>query len=118
MKKWMKVMALLTAAVIAASALAACGGSGSKDIFAGTWKQTDEVDGNWTFTFDGSGKCTLNNEFLNATQDGTYTIDEKAGTVTVKMELWDSEIIYNYTLSGDTLDLKSTYSSYHLIKQS
>lgn len=114
--KMIRITALLLAAILIASALVACGGS-SKDAFAGTWKQIDEIDGDWTFTFDGSGKCTLTNEFVSMIQDGTYSIDEAAGTATIKMDTWDAEIVYTYTLNGNTLDLNSTYSSYHLIKQ-
>lgn len=116
MKKTFRFIALVMAAAIIAAVLVACGG-GAKDALAGTWRQTDDVNGNWTWTFDGSGKCTLLNELVDLNQNGTYSIDEAAGTVKVKMELWDDEKVYTYTLTDTTLDLESTLSSYHLTKQ-
>lgn len=115
MKRTCKLLALLMAVAMIASVLAACGGS-SKDAFAGTWVENDEEYGaTYTWTFDGSGKCTFDNTILS--QEGTYKIDESAGTVTIKLELWDAEIVYTYTLTDTALDLNSTYSTYKLTKQ-
>ena len=61
------------------------------DAVTGTWKQTDEMDGDWTWTFSNGSK--------------------------VNLEGWSAEKEYDYTLDGDVLDLKETYSSFHLIKQ-
>lgn len=115
MKKSLGIIALLIAAVMIVCTLAACGESAQKDAFAGTWKQTDEVDGDWTWTFDGSGKCTADNTVFK--QEGTYSINESAGTATIKLELWDNEIVYTYKLTDTTLELSSTYSGFHLVKQ-
>ena len=116
MKTTFRIIALVMAALVIASALVACGG-GSKDALAGTWKQTDEVNGDWVWTFDGSGKCNLEGLTTGIKTDGTYKLDEAAKTVTVNMDLWDDEKVYTYTLTDTTLDLDSAYSTYHLVKQ-
>ena len=102
--------------VLALSVFTACD-SGPKDAVAGTWKQTDEVNGNWTWTFDGKGKCELNGETSGFKSSGTYTLDESANTLTVNLEGWSAQKVYNYTLTDTTLDLNETLSSYHLTKQ-
>lgn len=117
MKTTFKIVAVIMVVAMLAAVLAACGESGSKDAIAGTWKQTDDVNGNWTWTFDGAGKCNLDGETTGFKSDGTYTIDETAKTVTVKINGWDDEKVYTYTLTDTTLDLNSTYSNYHLVKQ-
>lgn len=127
MRKFSKVLALLLTVAILATFMVACGGNsdggsgndsagGAGDIFKGTWKQTDEVNGDWTWTFDGAGKCTLVGDTTGFSGEGTYSIDEAAKTATVKIEAWDEEKVYDYTLDGDKLDLESKYSSYHLVK--
>ncbi len=87
------------------------------DVVFGSWKQTDEVNGNWTWTFDGKGKCNLDGETTGFQSEGTYKLDESAKTLTVNLEGWSDEKVYNYTLTDTTLDLEETYSSYHLVKQ-
>lgn len=114
MKKLTKLTAVFLAVIMGISLLAACGSA--PDAISGTWKQTDKVNGNWTWTFDG-GKCKLTGETTGFESDGTYVLDESKKTVKVTLEGWESEKVYNYTLSGDNLDLKETYSSYHLVKQ-
>ena len=113
-----RITAIVSFALIAAMmlcVLTACGGT--KDAIAGTWKQTDEVNGDWVWEFDGSGKCTLDGITTGFKTEGTYVIDENAKTLTVTMDGWDDVKVYTYTLTDTTLDLDSTYSSYHLIKQ-
>lgn len=113
-----RLSAILSFALIAAMmlcAVTACGGS--KDAVAGTWKQTDEVNGDWVWEFDGSGKCKLDGITTGFKTEGTYVIDETAKTLTVTMDGWDDVKVYTYTLTDTVLDLDSTYSSYHLIKQ-
>lgn len=127
MKNISKVLALILAVAMMATLMVACGdkkddaktesGAAAADILSGSWKQTDEVNGDWTWTFDGAGKCKLVGDTTGFSGDGTYKLDESAKTVTVNMEAWDDEKVYNYTLEGDTLDLKSAYSNYHLVKQ-
>lgn len=87
------------------------------DILNGTWKQTDETNGDWVWTFDGAGKCHLTGITTGFETDGVYKLDTAAGTVNVTMESWSDPKTYNYTLDGTTLDLSEKYSHYHLIKQ-
>ena len=119
MKKTVRWISIALIAVLVLGMFAACGGEEKKgDVLEGTWKtEVDEVDGTWTWTFDGAGKCTLSCEETGINMEGTYQLDEEAKTVTAKMELWDSEKVYAYTLTDTTLDLEETYSSYHLTKQ-
>ena len=116
MKKAMSVISLILVLVLALSVFTACD-SGPKDAVAGTWKQTDKVDGNWTWTFDGKGKCTLEGETTGFKGEGTYKLDETAKTLTVNMEGWSAEKVFNYTLTDTNLDMEETYASYHLVKQ-
>ena len=51
--------------------LAAC--SGSKDAVVGTWTGDLGLDGVVTWTFDGKGGCTMENEFMR--QKDTYSLD-------------------------------------------
>ena len=125
MKKAMSVISLILVLVLALSVFTACdsstdGGSTDstpKDAVAGTWKQTDKVDGNWTWTFDGKGKCTLEGETTGFKGEGTYKLDETAKTLTVNIEGWSAEKVFNYTLTDTNLDMEETYASYHLVKQ-
>ena len=71
MKKLSKTLALLLALTMVLC-LAACGGS--KDALSGTWSADLGDDGVITWTFDGKGKCTMENSYMK--QKGTYTIDE------------------------------------------
>ncbi len=116
MKKAMSIISLTLIAVMVLFVFAGCD-SGPKDAVAGTWKQTDEVNGNWTWTFDGKGKCSLDGETSGFKSEGTYKLDETAKTLTVNLEGWSAEKVYNYTLTDTNLDLEETYSSYHLVKQ-
>ena len=114
-----KIALVLCMAVFASMMLVGCGGSGdssSADAITGTWKQTDEVNGNWIWKFDG-GKCHLTGETTGFESDGTYVLDEANKKVTVTIEGWTDPVEYTYTLNGSNLDLDSTYSSYKLVKQ-
>ena len=117
MKKFMTILSITLVAVLVLGVFAACGDSAPKDVLAGDWKQTDDFDGNWTWTFDGKGKCHLSGETTGFETDGTYVLDEAAGTLTVTMDGWSDVKVYTYTLTDTTLDIVETYSSYHLIKQ-
>ena len=125
MKKVTRKLALLLCFVMLATALVACGGSsdggssdsGKTDAVTGTWKQTDEVNGDWTWTFSGGSKAKLVGNTTGFESDGTYTLDEANKKLKIKLEKWDAEKEYDYTLNGTTLDLNEKYSSYHLTKQ-
>ncbi len=115
MKKLISLVSVLLLAALTLCVFSACGGA--KDAVAGTWKQTDEVDGDWVWEFDGSGKCSLDGITTGFKTQGTYVLDEAAKTLTVNLEGWSDERTFTYTLTETTLDLESTYSSYHLNKQ-
>ena len=63
--------------------LTACG---SKDELAGTWSAELEYDGVITWTFDGKGKCTMENSYME--QEGTYSIDGDQLTVESTLHLY------------------------------
>ena len=94
MKKFISLL-LLAAAILT---LAACG---SKDQLAGTWSAEFEYDGEITWTFDGRGKCTMENFFTK--QNGTYTIE--GDQLTVKLELWDDASTYTFSVDGSSLTM-------------
>ena len=99
-------MKRLTAAIlciIMVLTLTACGG-GSGDALKGTWSGEHSDYGTVTWKFDGKGKCEMENDFFQG--DGTYTIDGEQ--VTIKMELWDNEVVYDFSISGKSLNLTAT----------
>lgn len=97
MEKLRRILALVLAAA-ALTALVACG---AKDALAGTWKGDLGADGTITWTFDGKGKCTLQNTFLK--QNGTYTIE--GDQVTVQLETWSDSQTYTFSVDGDNLTM-------------
>ena len=129
MKKVTRKLALLLCLVMLAATMVACGSSsgstgssdggnsGKTDAVTGTWKQTDEVNGDWTWTFSDGSKAKLVGNTTGFESDGTYTLDEANKKLKVKLEKWDAEKEYDYTLNGTTLDLNEKYSSYHRTKQ-
>ncbi len=128
MKHLSKALALILAIAMVATFMVACGGkkddaksdggsTAPADFLEGSWKQTDAVNGDWTWTFDGAGKCKLVGDTTGFESEGTYKLDESAKTLTVEMEKWDAGKVYNYTLNGDKLDFEEKFSSYHLVKQ-
>ena len=134
MKKWMKKFTVVLCIMMLGCMLAACGddkgsstssGSGSSgssdsrktDAITGTWKQTDEVNGNWIWTFSDGSKAKLVGETTGFESDGTYTLDEANKKVTVTLEKWSEPTEFTYTLSGTSLKLEAKYNSYDLVKQ-
>ena len=79
--------------------LAACG---SKDALAGTWSADLGDDGVITWTFNGKGKCTMENAYMK--QDGTYTID--GDQLTVTLEAWSEPSTYTFSVDGSSLTMK------------
>ena len=89
-------LVLITAALLS---LAACG---SKDALAGTWSADLGDDGVITWTFNGKGKCTMENAYMK--QNGTYTID--GDQLTEKLESWgDDASTYTFSVDGSSLTL-------------
>ena len=112
MKKHVRSTLLTLLALTLMLTLTACGSSG--DILTGTWEGTSENSTSCTWTFDGEGACTLKNVIEGSPEDfvinleGTYTIDEAASTVTIKIAEWDEEKVYDYTLSDTSLSFTAT----------
>ena len=101
-----KTISLFLVLILGLSLLAGCGGGGGGggDALKGTWAGTYE-DGDATWTFDGSGKCTLTNYFVEK-EPGKYTIKSDS-EVEIKLDPWDSPIIYTFKVGGDNLTLTS-----------
>ena len=96
----MKMKRLLALLLIAATLLtfAACG---SKDALAGTWSAERWADCVKTWTFNGKGKCTMENAYMK--QDGTYTID--GDQLTVKLEAWSESSTYTFSVDDSSLTM-------------
>ena len=92
-----KIVALLLV-VAALLTLSACG---SKDALAGTWSAELGADGLITWTFDGKGKCTMENAYMK--QNGTYSIDNDQ--LTVKLEAWSEPSTYTFSVDGNSLTM-------------
>ena len=92
-----KIVALLLV-VAALLTLSACG---SKDALAGTWSAELGADGLITWTFDGKGKCTMENTYMK--QNGTYSIDNDQ--LTVKLEAWSEPSTYTFSVDGNSLTM-------------
>ena len=95
-----KIVALLLV-VAALLTLSACG---SKDALAGTWSAELGADGLITWTFDGKGKCTMENAYMK--QNGTYSIDNDQ--LTVKLEAWSEPSTYTFSVDGNSLTMNET----------
>ena len=119
MKVFTRVIAVLMLVAMVACVMAACGEKSYKDTrIIGTWKQTDDVDGNWIWTFEDNGKCKLVGETTGFSGEGTYRIeDETSGKIHINIQGWDKEKIFSYTCTEKVLDLEEAYSSYYCIKQ-
>ena len=89
----MKKFVALLLIVVTLLTLSACG---SKDALAGTWSAELGTDGTITWTFNGSGKCTMENAYMK--QDGTYTI-------TVTLEAWSEPSTYTFSVDGSSLTM-------------
>ena len=98
MKKLSKTLALLLALTMVLC-LAACGGS--KDALSGTWSADLGDDGVITWTFDGKGKCTMENSYMK--QKDTYTID--GDQLTVTLESWSDPSTYTFSVDGSSLTM-------------
>ena len=94
----MKKLAALILSIAILLTLASCG---SKDALAGTWSAEFEYDGVITWTFDGKGKCTMENAYMN--QDGTYTIN--GDQLTVTLESWSESSTYTFSVDGNSLTM-------------
>ena len=96
--KMKRILALLLLAA-ALLTLAACG---SKDALAGTWAAELGEDGLITWTFNGKGKCTMENAFMK--QSGTYSID--GDQLTVELEAWSEPSTYTFSVDDSSLTME------------
>ena len=94
----MRKYVALFLSVVTLLTLAACG---SKDALAGASSADFEYDGVITWTFDGKGKCTMENAYMN--QDGTYTIN--GDQLTVTLESWSEPSTYTFSVDGNSLTM-------------
>ena len=94
-----KFVALLLIAATLLTFAAACG---AKDELAGTWSAEFEYDGTITWTFNGKGKCTMENSFMK--QDGTYTIE--GDQLTVTLQSWSEPSTYTFSVDGNSLTME------------
>lgn len=94
----MKKLAALILSIAVLLTFASCG---SKDALAGAWSAEFEYDGVITWTFDGKGKCTMENAYMN--QDGTYTIN--GDQLTVTLESWSEPSTYTFSVDGKSLTM-------------
>lgn len=76
------------------------------DAIKGTWVQECTDYGTVTWIFDGKGKCSLDTDYLDKAP-GTYTIKDES-KVAIKIDLWDDEKAYEYTVSDGNLKLTAT----------
>ena len=97
-KNIFKTLPAMTLVIAIALAMVACG---SKDAVAGKWTADLGADGVVTWEFNGSGKCSMKNTYME--QDGTYTIE--GDQMTVKLELWDEAKVYTFSVDGDSLTM-------------
>lgn len=115
-----KRVLLLVTLFVSCFALLACGKS--NDLI-GTWKglsdgesRGDQIEA--TFVFGSNDEVEYSNEF-GFSGKGTYKIEDNK--VTIKIDLWENEKVYEFKVDGDKLSLKATDSispSYsELIKQ-
>ena len=94
-------MKKLVALILSIAVLLTFASCGSKDALAGAWSAEFEYDGVITWTFDGKGKCTMENAYIN--QDGTYTIN--GDQLTVTLESWSEPSTYTFSVDGNSLTM-------------
>ena len=130
MKTFTRVIAVLMMVAMLATVMAACGnkaqtGGTTTDTaetnhvdnnLVGTWVQTDETAGNWTWTFNADGTCKLVGDGFDS--DGTYIIPEEGnGKIKITLEKWGKENVFTYTATEKVLDLEGFEDSYYCQKQ-
>ena len=119
MKTFARVISVLMMVAILASLLAACGEKGYKDEnVLGTWTQTDEDYGNWTWTFNEDGTCHLYSETDNFDSDGTYWIEsENSGRIYITLDTWGEEKLCTYAVTPKVMVLEHMDFSFRCYKQ-
>lgn len=115
MKKFVKIMSLVLMLFVVIS-ISACaepadtaaktgGSSFNAADLVGKWKGTgDEIS---TLTFGKDGK--YKDDAGIAVVEGTYTVDEEAGTLTVNEKEYGLVFVYSVELSGKNLTIQTDY---------
>ena len=122
MKVLTRAIAVLMLVAMLAALMAACGEDNSKGYtdpnILGTWKQTDEVDGNWIWTFNEDGTCKLVGETTGFTSEGTYKIENDTnGKIHINLDGWSEEQLFTYTATTKKLNLTGLNVEYYCDKQ-
>ena len=122
MKTMTRVLAVLVIAAMLATLMAACSSTYWDKRIYGSWKQTDDVDGNWTWTFEEGGKCSLvGDDGFSAT--GTYKMEgEGTGKINIKLDSWPldnqaGEKLFSYAVTEKVMDLLEESYDFHCFKQ-
>ena len=114
MKVLSRAAAIVMIIAILASLMAACGPQ--KDaMLIDTWKQTDEIDGNCTWTFAEDFSCTLTNDTTGDVSNGTYKLD--GNRIRISLSSWEKDIVFTYAVTERVLDMESAEMSYYLKRQ-
>ena len=80
-------------------------GCGKKNALVGKWEGKTNDGMLTTFEFKKDGKVDYNNKY-NFSSTGTYKIDGKK--VTIKLDSWDKEKVYEFSVKNKKLSLKAT----------
>ena len=83
-------MKRLLALILIAATLLTFAACGSKDALAGTWSAELGADGVITWTFNGKGKCTMENAYMK---------------LTVKLEAWSESSTYTFSVDDSSLTM-------------
>ena len=124
MKTASRIIAIIMVIAMLAAVMTGCGGKKGKkpvttekdDRLIGTWVQTDEVDGNWTWIFNADGTCSLKGKDFDSA--GTYAqAGSELGKLRIKLDAWSEDKLFTYAVTEKVLDLEESFSSYYLFKQ-
>lgn len=119
MKTFTRVIAVIMLAAMMVTLMAACGKKNYVDNnLVGTWKQTDEQEGNWIWTFNNDHTCKLVGETDGSSHEGTYSIENiDNGKVKIKLDNMEKEEIYSYTVTDTSMILETFDVSYYCERQ-
>ena len=113
MKKITRIIALVFILSLMLS-FAACGEDDSqKDTLVGTWVQKDDKYGDLTITIDADNNYT----FKQGGTSGSGKIELDEENKTAKVFLIKDYEVFNYTLDGDKLELKSDKRTLELTRE-
>lgn len=120
MKTITRVIAVMLMVAMLGTLMVACGKKENyiDNNLVGTWKQTDDKEGNWIWTFNNDHTCKLIGETDGSSHEGTYSIeDQDNGKVKIKLDNWDKEQTFSYTVTDKNMILETFDVSYYCEKQ-